>query len=59
MLKKLKGAFKAMKEKTVNTIKDMIADPKNRIATGVAVMVTELGLGIGLVASGMVRLRMA
>ena len=59
MLKKLKGAFKAMKEKTVNTIKDMIADPKNRIATGVAVTVTELGLGIGLVASGIVQLRMA
>lgn len=59
MFKKLKGAFKAMKEKTVNTIKGMVADPKNRIATGVAVTVSGLGIGIGLIASGIVQLRIA
>ena len=58
MLKKLKGAIKAMKEKTVNTIKGMVADPKNRIATGIVVTISGLGVGIGLIASGMVQMRM-
>lgn len=59
MFKKLKGAIKAMKEKTVNTIKSMVADPKNRIATGIVVTISGLGVGIGLIASGMVQMRMA
>ncbi len=62
MFKTLKGAFRAMKNKAteaVNTIKSMVADPKNRIATGVAVTITGFGLGIGLIASGAVQLRMA
>lgn len=59
MFKKLKGAIKAMKEKTVNTIKGMVTDPKNRIATGIVVAISGLGIGIGLIASGMVQMRMA
>lgn len=57
MFKKIKGAMKKMQEKIetgVNTIKGLVNDPKHRVATGVAIV----GIGFGLVASGMVQLRM-
>lgn len=56
MFKKLKGAFKAMKEKTtetINTVKNMVADPRNRFVTGFV-----LGsLSLGLMGSALIQMK--
>ena len=60
MFKKLKGAFKAMKEKTVqtvNTLKNIVADSKNRLTTGIVVLGIGVGLGGGLIVSSIVELK--
>lgn len=49
-----------MKDKTIATIgsiKSAVSDPKNRIATGVAVTCGGLGIGVGLIASGIIQMR--
>lgn len=49
-----------MKDKTmatIGTIKSAVSDPKNRIATGIVVTCGGLGIGLGLIASGVIQMR--
>lgn len=51
---------KYMRDKTmatIGTIKSAVSDPKNRIATGVVITCSGLGIGLGLIASGVIRMR--
>lgn len=57
MIRKLAKYMKDKTIATIGTIKGAVSDPKNHIATGIVITCGGLGIGLGLIASGVIQMR--